>query len=150
MIMTVGERIKQIRKEKGLTQTELASRLGVSQAMITQYENGQRGPKTFETVRKIAAALEVSPEDILGKDLENTMREEERFDSTVDHFIGWLRGMGVIVGHAKYEDDNGKDKIAIFVDLEGGAIDIEPKVKEVMELTFEHFKVGAKHLGLKV
>ena len=67
--MTVGDRIKQLRKEKRLTQVELAKRLGVSQAMITQYENHQREPKKFDTIKKIAAALEVTPEDILVQNL---------------------------------------------------------------------------------
>lgn len=148
--MTVGERIKQIRKEKGITQGELANRLGVSQAMITQYENGQRGPKTFETVKKIAVALDVSHEDILGKDLVNTMREEERFGKTVDHYVAWLRGMGVVIGTPSYEDDDGTDKIAIIADLEGGALDIEPNINAVMQMGLEHFKLIAKQFGEKV
>ena len=145
--MTVGERIKQIRKEKGLTQGDLAKRLGVSQAMITQYENHQREPKKFDTVKKIAAALEVAPEDILGKDLVNTMLDEERLDKTVDHYIAWLRGMGVVIGTPKYEDDNGEDKVAIIADIDREPWDIEPNIKAVMQLGIEHFKVIAKQLG---
>ena len=146
--MTVGERIKQLRKEKRLTQGDLAKRLGVSQAMITQYENHQREPKKFDTIKKIAAALEVTPEDILGKDLVNTLREEERFDNTVDHFIGWLRGMGLVVGTPSYEDDDGTDKIAVIVDLDGKPLDIEPNIEVVMKLGMEHIKVIMKQLGL--
>ena len=54
--MPVGEQIKQLRKKKGLTQKELAHRLGVSQMMVSQYENKQRNPK-LETIEKIMAAL---------------------------------------------------------------------------------------------
>ena len=148
--MTVGERIRHIRKEKGLTQGDLAKRLGVSQAMITQYENHQREPKKFDTIKKIAAALEVMPEDILGKDLVNTMLKEERFDKTVDHFIAWLRGMGIVVGTPRYEDDNGEDKVAIIADLDHVPLDIEPNIEAVMQLGIEHFKVIAKQLGKSV
>lgn len=56
--MTIGENIRKYRKEKGLTQKELAERLGVSQAMITQYENGKRIPK-IDTINNIAGALEM-------------------------------------------------------------------------------------------
>lgn len=56
--MTVGERIRAARKEAGLTQKELGEKLGVSAAMIGQYETGVRNPK-FEKIKKIANALEI-------------------------------------------------------------------------------------------
>lgn len=54
--MTIGEGIKEARKNKGLSQQELGDMLGVSQAMIAQYENGKRVPK-IETLERIANAL---------------------------------------------------------------------------------------------
>lgn len=56
--MTTGEKIKEARKKAKLSQKELGTRLGVSQAMIGQYESGKRNPKP-ETLKKIADALEV-------------------------------------------------------------------------------------------
>ncbi len=61
--MTVGEKIKSIRKLKKISQQELGNMLGVSQAMIAQYENGKRIPK-IETLIKIAEALECEVSDI--------------------------------------------------------------------------------------
>ena len=62
--MKTGERIKNIRKQKGISQKELGTRLGVSQQMIGQYETNTREPK-IETLRKIANALEVKLSDFL-------------------------------------------------------------------------------------
>lgn len=56
--MTTGENIKRIRKNKGITQKQLAERLNTSQQNLAQYENDKRNPK-FETLKKIANALEV-------------------------------------------------------------------------------------------
>lgn len=56
--MTIGENIKQIRKEKGLTQKELGERLNMTQSAIGQFEKNKKPPKT-ETVLKIASALGV-------------------------------------------------------------------------------------------
>lgn len=61
--MTEGERIKLKRKEAGLTQKQLGERIGVSGAMIAQYENGLRRPK-IETLRRIANALEIPERDV--------------------------------------------------------------------------------------
>lgn len=44
--MTIGERIKKVRKAKGLTQQELADKLGSVQNTITGYETGRRTPSS--------------------------------------------------------------------------------------------------------
>lgn len=64
--MTIGERIKEARKSKGLTQEDLAKLLGVTFAMIGQYERGERNPK-METLQKIALALDVTVASLQGK-----------------------------------------------------------------------------------
>lgn len=56
--MDVGEKIKQERQNANMSQKELGEKLGVSQAMIGQYESGKRKPKV-ETLTKIANALDV-------------------------------------------------------------------------------------------
>ena len=61
--MTIGENIKRVRKEKGLTQKELAKKLNVSEPMISQYESKET--LKLETLRKIAMALGVSTFDLL-------------------------------------------------------------------------------------
>lgn len=62
--MTAGERLRNIRKEKGLTQKELGKLLGISPQMIAQYELGKRNPK-YETLGKIAMALNVPISDLI-------------------------------------------------------------------------------------
>jgi len=43
-IYMVGGNIRHLRKELGLTQEELASRVGLTQAQISDYERGRRTP----------------------------------------------------------------------------------------------------------
>lgn len=52
----IGGRIRNARKKLCLTQQELGERLGVSGAMIGQYESGTRNPK-IDTAKRIADAL---------------------------------------------------------------------------------------------
>lgn len=73
--MKVGERIREFRKAKGFTQDELASKLGISQQMIAQYENSRRTPKV-ESLKKIATALDVSVLSLLGFSLEDIPTDE--------------------------------------------------------------------------
>lgn len=44
--MSISKRIKQLRSEKKLSQVQFSKQLGVSQASVSQYENGSRSPDT--------------------------------------------------------------------------------------------------------
>ena len=50
--------IQKQRKEKGYTQMELAQKLGVSQAMVSRWENGEENI-TLATLVRIATALDI-------------------------------------------------------------------------------------------
>lgn len=67
--MTIGEKIKQLRKEKGLTQKAMGARCGMPDSQIRQYESGKIIPKLEQIVR-MANALGVDPfEEILNNNL---------------------------------------------------------------------------------
>ena len=55
----IGNRIRKIRIDRGLSQTELGERIGLSADRVQKYENGARKPK-MEMLIKIADALGVS------------------------------------------------------------------------------------------
>lgn len=63
--MSFCDKMREERKKKGLSQRELGEKVGMSQQMIAQYENGNRNPKK-ETIEKIAIALEVPASEFLG------------------------------------------------------------------------------------
>jgi len=52
----IGERVRTIREAKGITTTELAQMVGMSQAQISRLENGKQGYRSA-TLCKIADAL---------------------------------------------------------------------------------------------
>ena len=60
-----GERLRELRKEKGLSQDEFAKMLGTSKQILSRYELGQRSPK-IEQVSKYAEKLKVSVDYLLG------------------------------------------------------------------------------------
>jgi transcriptional regulator with XRE-family HTH domain len=71
-----GERLQEVRTDAGLTQSGLAKVLNTSQSAISQMESGERQP-SFEMLRRLAAALGVSPAHLLGKDIEELSPEEQ-------------------------------------------------------------------------
>lgn len=67
-----GITLKNLRKEKGLTQKELGSKLNVTEATICKYENNTAMPP-FETVRSLAAILNVSLDVLYGNEPSHTL-----------------------------------------------------------------------------
>ena len=63
--MTMGEKIRQLRKEKGLTQDALAEALEISRQAVAKWESGQSAPST-ENLLKLANLLEAPLEELAG------------------------------------------------------------------------------------
>lgn len=61
----MGYNLKQIRKEKGLTQAELAKRTGISRATISRLENGTQKDLMVGNLNRIAEALECKVSDLI-------------------------------------------------------------------------------------
>ncbi|MBP3580731.1 MAG: helix-turn-helix domain-containing protein [Clostridia bacterium] len=70
-----GERLRELRKEKGLSQDEFAKILGTSKQILSRYELGQRSPK-IEQVSKYAEKLKVSVDYLLGDSEAEAMYSE--------------------------------------------------------------------------
>ena len=68
----LGLRIAESLQKRGMTQKELASRIGVTEAVISRYVSGDRDPKP-EVLGNIATALKTTSDYLLGI-------ENEEFD----------------------------------------------------------------------
>ena len=58
MTQTIGQKIKQLRKERGFTQMDLADRINVSYQQVQKYEKGET-QISVQRLSSIARALEV-------------------------------------------------------------------------------------------
>lgn len=67
--MSFGQRLRAIRKEKGLSQDDFAALLGTSKQVLSRYEIGQRIPKITQ-VQQYAKALNVSADYLMGDSIE--------------------------------------------------------------------------------
>lgn len=61
-----GDRLTQLRKAKGLTQTELGKKIGISQRMIAYYEKDEAQPPGPMLI-DLANTLETTVDELLGK-----------------------------------------------------------------------------------
>lgn len=63
----IGEKITSLRRVLGITQKELAEKIGLTASTITKYEKGTLEPN-IDTLNKISEALNVSISDIIDND----------------------------------------------------------------------------------
>lgn len=125
--MDIGEKIKYLRTEKGITQKELASKLGTSQQNLAQYENGKRKPK-LETIQKIANALNVDPLVLIGQiseTLSDNLKTEPNIEKAYFDIFKYIYGKIDII---KEENTNRYNYI----------LGSEPNSIKISELTFDN------------
>lgn len=59
----LGDNIKRIREEKGMSQGDISRALNMDRGYISRVESGQKNP-TISNIEKIAKALGVSPDKL--------------------------------------------------------------------------------------
>lgn len=105
--MTIGERIAKIRRERGMTQTDLGNRIGVTKQTICSYE--RRGNMHPSTVSAIADALGVSRATLLG------IPEDA---ATIDPVLGYLDDRErALIADFRQLNDIGQDYVLWSVTL---------------------------------
>jgi DNA-binding XRE family transcriptional regulator len=78
--MTIGQRIRELRKEKGLYQEELANLIGVARQTVASWELDRTIPN-MEDATKMTKVFNCDLEDISGADMRDRMktRNEQEF-----------------------------------------------------------------------
>ncbi len=86
--MNFGNKIKHLRKKAGLSQEDLAAKLGVSQKSICNYENNTRFPKGQKVIKGLADIFNVTV-DYLISDTDDTTSKENLFISSAKDEFGY-------------------------------------------------------------
>ncbi|RQW65988.1 XRE family transcriptional regulator [Listeria sp. SHR_NRA_18] len=81
--MLFKDRLKDLRKKKGITQAQLGEKVNVTNVSISGYENGNRFPDT-ETLEELASYFEVSTDYLLGRTDTPNIEEKKKYNSIDD------------------------------------------------------------------
>lgn len=65
--MKLGERVNELRERLGMNQKELADKSGIAQATISRIEAGSVSQLKSEALKRLAAALNVTVDYLIGK-----------------------------------------------------------------------------------
>lgn len=74
--MDIGEKIRQARLSKGMTQEELGSILGVQKSAIAKYENGRVVNIKRSTLKKMSDILNIPPFELIFDEEQRKMQKK--------------------------------------------------------------------------
>ncbi len=94
---TLGRMIASLRKEKGMTQLELAEKMGVTDKAVSKWERDLSCPDV-NSIPKLAEVLGVSVNDLMQvKEESNDAAKQEKIPVLIDTI---LKGIGAAMGIA--------------------------------------------------
>ena len=112
--MTTGERLKRLRKERGLSADELGTMIGKDRSTIYRYERGEIEKATVDVVPLLAKVLRTTPQYILGWDNRPAFYWVDpaylmKLSELAEQWIGWARDytwteeeLKLFSAHARY------------------------------------------------
>ena len=146
-IMTLGERkelgnrLKQARKEKGLSQEELANLIGLKVGTVSKYEQGDRTPGIGK-LQLIANALDCDTSRFVASSDEYVrMTQTTDFGNNLDAYLNWLKFSHFGCNPCQIENDDGSKSSSYLISFDKETFPIsEDALGRVMEYQKEQFK----------
>lgn len=92
--MNISKSLIELRKKNNLSQSDLASKTGISQVMVGKYERGDASP-SIEVAKKIADVFEVSLDSLVGdgqnitfdKKIMERIKDIQNLDDDTQHIL---------------------------------------------------------------
>lgn len=107
--ITFAMRLKKLREQKRINQTELANLLKVSNGSISKWERGDRQPD-YETLENIADTFNVTIDYLLGRsDSKQEFNESQMNFSTPQEALSFILKQDMVADFGGYDLDNMSD-----------------------------------------
>lgn len=124
IIMEIGKKIANTRKELGITQVELADKMAVTRQTVSRWESEAALPDV-EKISQIATILNVSCDYLLKDDVENSVEEKTNNNSAITRLFQNLAGKNVKISFYDDEEDYELlDKLCKVEEIEGNWVKV--------------------------
>lgn len=125
--MSIGDNIRNMRKQKGLTQAELGKRLDCTQQTIALYESSGDSLHVA-TVKKVAVALHVDMVKLL-RNTANTASPFHRYLESIGYTVSYDNGLELQTVNNVVPLSNGDIKL-----LEGLEVSVRTDIQRTLDL----------------
>lgn len=99
--MTFGQALKQIRREKNVSQRDLANKVGVDFSYISKIENDRLPPPSADTIVRISKILDVPSETLLAQ----SGKVSSEIKDVISTSAGAIRFLSEVQGRQLSDDD---------------------------------------------
>ena len=133
--MTIGEKIRIARIERGFTQQHLGDLSGIAPPNIRKYETGRQSPKIV-TIKKIASALGVDPLTLMSMDSSDGQGSEDLLVS-LNPILHYIKTVGYTI-EQEFEDIAGErltGRIVLKAMTGESAVFTRKEIKEIADAT---------------
>lgn len=144
----LGNRLKQARKEKGLSQEELANLVGLKVGTVSKYEQGDRTPGIGK-LQLIANALGCETSRFVASGDEYVrMTQTTDYGNNLDAYLNWLKFSHFGCNPCEIENDDGSKSSSYLIsfDKETYPVD-EETLGKIMEYQKEQFQQFIRIFG---
>ena len=144
----LGNRLKQARKEKGLSQEDLANLIGLKVGTVSKYEQGDRTPGIGK-LQLIANALGCDTSRFVASSDEYVrMTQTTDYGNNLDAYLNWLKfsHFGCNPCEIKNDDGSNSSSYLISFDKETYPVD-EETLGKIMEYQKEQFQQFIRIFG---
>lgn len=124
--MEFKDRLKELRKEKKLTQVKLGEMLSYGYTAIANYESGRNQP-SIPDLKKIASIFNVSMDYLLGV---NDIRHPYVIDDETAEFNEFRRRYAML-------NDDSKEELMLYMEF---LIDRQSRMKNVQNLRYDDYE----------
>lgn len=108
-----GMRIRQLRKNKGYTQQQLAQKLGVSTSAVGMYEQGRREPDN-NLLSKLCAVLDTTTDYLIGISSDDQV-ENQDVNEAIDDFTKMLMSQSGLMFQGQPMSREDREKVIIAI-----------------------------------
>lgn len=108
-----GTRLKQLRKNKGYTQQELAKLLGISSSAVGMYEQGRREPENA-ILSKLCTVLDTTTDYLIGISNDDLIKSQDVNDA-IDDFTKMLMFQQGLMFNGEPMSAEDREKIVIAI-----------------------------------
>ena len=108
-----GNRLKELRKNKGYTQQELAKLIGISASSIGMYEQGRREPENA-VLSRICQVLDTTTDYLIGFSSDTPAKNQD-VNQAIDDFTNMLRSQQGLMFKGEPLSEQDREKIVIAI-----------------------------------
>ena len=111
--MKIGERIKEIRKARGLSAEEVAEKLDISLSTLYRYENSSISKVPIDVIDKLCTVLGVTTSELMGNGEPADSEELPTSFANAEQAMAFMLKMPVLAAYGGYDIKSMDDKTII-------------------------------------